>query len=87
MNRAGMTSFGTTVADKWGGFYSYAVFLFKARTDAVAFVTGAAFVITDDHFVAGIGLLASIPMDTEIIRVIETPSVPGVDPPMPKDLL
>ena len=64
-----------------------AVFAFKAGTDTVAFVTGAALSVTDDQFVTGIRLFAAIAMNTEIIRVIKAAPVPGIDSSVPKDFL
>ena len=87
MDRAGMASLGTSVADKRTRFDPCAVLLFKSRTDAITFVTEPACSIADDQLVTGVLLLATISMDAEVIGVIETPSVPGVDPSVPKDLL
>ena len=62
------------------------VFPFKAGTDAVALMAGTAFCIAYDQLVTGIRLLAVVTMNAEVIRVIETPPVPGVDPPVTQDL-
>ena len=50
-------------------------------------MAAAAFCIADDQLVTGIRLLAAVTMNAEVIRVIETPPVSGVDPPVTQDFL
>ncbi len=82
-----MTRLITSVADIGSPIQTITAFRFKARTDLIALMTGAACVITDDQLVAGIGLFTAEPMDTEVVRVVKTASIPGVDTAMTKDLL
>ena len=42
--------------------------------------------IADNELVTGVGLFTVDAMDTEVIRVVEASPVPGIDPPVPKDL-
>ena len=75
------------IADIRRMLYLIAAFTFKAGAYAVAFVAGAAFRIADNQLVTGVCLFAAIPMDTEVIGVVEASSVPGIDPSVTKDFL
>ena len=82
-----MTRFIATVADIGSPIQTITAFRLKAGTDLIALVTGAACLITDDQLVTGIGFFAPETMDAEVIGVVKTPSVPGVDLSVPNDLL
>jgi hypothetical protein len=43
--------------------------------------------VADNHLLACICFLTAKPMDTEVIRVVKTPSVPGILRTMVSDLL
>lgn len=59
-----------------------AMFRFKTAANAITFMTGFAFDITDEQFAAGIGLLIIKTVDTEVIGIIETAAIPGIDTAM-----
>jgi hypothetical protein len=71
-----VSGFVTTAADKRSPFDSLAMFRFKTAANAITFMTGFAFDITDEQFAAGIGLLTIKTVDTEVIGIIETAAIP-----------
>ena len=59
----------------------------RQGTDRIAFEAGTAQRITENNLLTCICLFTAEPMDTEVIRIIETAFVPGVLNPMEFDLL
>lgn len=78
---------GAAITDKRGPVQTEAGFLFKPRAHHVTFMTGPAQGITDPDLLTCICLFAVEPVDTKVIRIIEASLVPGVQDPMPLDLL
>ena len=77
-----MPGLAAAIADIGGLLNLPAVFPLKTWADIIAAVAGTAEGITDDQFAAGVCLLAAKTMNTEVIRVVKAPSVPGIDDPM-----
>ena len=77
---------GTAIADKRSLFNTITMLTDKVLTDIVAAVTGSAFRITDEQLVAGIRFSAMIPMNAEVVGIIETSAIPGINDPMFPDL-
>ncbi len=82
-----MTRLIASVADIGSPIQTITAFRLKARTDLVALVAGTAGRITDDQLVAGVFLLAPETMDAEVVRVVKTAPIPGVDLSVATDLL
>lgn len=78
---------GAAITDKGSPVQTEAGFLLKPRAHQVTFMAGPAQGITDPDLLTGICLFAAEPVDTKVIRIIEAPLVPGVQSPMPLDLL
>lgn len=55
-----------------------AMLTFESVTYLIAFMTRAAFLVTDDHFLTDIGFPTVIPVNAEIVRVVEAALVPGI---------
>ena len=55
------------------------MFAFKTAADVVAAVAGTAEGIADDQLVTGIRFPAFVSVDTEVVGIIKTPAVEGVN--------
>lgn len=64
---------------------SIASLLDEIRAGLITGRTGSAFDTTEDDFVARIGFLTVIPVDTEVMRVVKTAFVIPVTEPVPSD--
>ena len=67
------------IADKRRLFDPLAVFPLKITADVVAAMTGPASGVTDEELVAGVCLSAGKSVDAEVVRIVETSAVPGID--------
>ena len=81
----GRSFFLTAVADKRSIIDPGALFKHKVLTVLVAYVTGAAEVVTDDQLIADIGSFTAEAMDAEVVGIVERTSVPRVERPVPAD--
>lgn len=73
-----MTLFLTSIADIWCFLDLPAGFPFKVGADTVAFMAGTAEGIADDQLATCICFFTVIPVDAEVVRIVETSSVPRV---------
>ena len=79
-----MTFFLTSIADIWCFLDLPAGFPFKAGADTVAFMAGTAEGIADDQLATCVRFFTVIPVDTEVVRIVETSFIPGIyDPAFP----
>ena len=84
MDRTAMTFFLTSIADIWCFLDLPAGFPFKAGAYTVAFMAGTAEGIADDQLATCVRFFTVIPVDTEVVRIVETSSVPRIyDPAFP----
>ena len=67
------------IADVRSLFYLVTEFTFKAAADAVATMAGTAQSVTDNQLAAGIRFPASVSVDAEVVGIIKTPAVEGVN--------
>lgn len=70
-NRAVVYEFWATIADIRSPVQTVAAFLFEVRTGLIAGRAGSAFHTAKNDFSTGIFLFAMIPMNTEVMGVIE----------------
>ena len=86
MDRTLVRLFCAAVADKRSLFDAGTMPSDKVFADIVAAVTGPAFRIADDQLSAGIRFSAMIPMNAEVVGIVETSAVPGINDPVLPDL-
>ena len=79
LDRASVPGSFAAVADKGGFRDTHTVLLFKARTYAVASQAGFAVDVAYLDLLAGIHLLATKAMNTEVVRVNEATFVVGIN--------
>lgn len=84
---AAIDRFWASVAYIWCFVESIASLLDKIRASLITGRTGSAFDTTEDDFVARIGFLAVIPVDTKVMRVVKTAFMIPVTEPVPSDFL
>ena len=85
MDRTLMWLVGTAIANKRSPLNTNTMFTDKVLADIVAAVTGSAFRITDKQLVTGIRFFAMIPVNAEVVGIIEATAIPGINDPMLPD--
>lgn len=86
-NGTEVTLFRTTVANIGSPIKAGTSFLYKAGTYAVTLVAGTAVVVANEKLIAGIGRFTPKSVDTEVVGIIETASVPGINHAIAFDFL
>lgn len=86
MDRTLMWLFGTAITDKRSFLNTNTMLTDKVFADTVAAVAGSAFRITDKELVTGIRFFATIPVNAEVVGIIEASAIPGIHDPMFPDL-
>ncbi len=79
--------FWTAVTYEGCFFYLPAVFTFKTAAHIVALMAGSAHVVTDENFIACVGLFTMESVDAEVVWVVKTATVPCIDGSMTPYLL
>lgn len=85
-NRTVADLFRAAITDIRGFIKSWAEFFLKVLTGLIAGGAGSAFHTAQDNLAAGIGFLAVIPMDAEVMGIIKGSFVIPVRQPMCLDL-
>ncbi|MEY8332492.1 hypothetical protein AALB53_05185 [Lachnospiraceae bacterium 47-T17] len=82
-----VSGFWAAVTHERSFFYVKAMFTFKTAAYIIALVAGSAHGITDEDFIACIGLFTMESMNAEIMWVIKAATVPCVDRSMAENFL
>lgn len=81
-NGALMKDFLAAVADVGGFGKPYAMFQLEGTASGVTAAAGAAGHLTGMKALTNVNFTAAITMDTEVLRIIEASSVPGIESTM-----
>lgn len=87
LQSAFIPGFRTAIAYERCFFYLSAVFTFKTAVHIVALVAGSAHVVTEEDFIACIGLFTMESVNTEVVWIVKTATIPCINGSMTSYLL